>query len=253
MKAGRTRAGSRAAGSHTAALAASDVAVDALFQQSGVIRADTIDEMFDVAACLDAQPLPAGRRVAIVTNAGGPGILAVDACEAAGLAVSEFSEATRDTLRAFLPAEASRRQPRRHGGVRRTGRVPADHRHRARRRGRRRADRDLHPGRSAHLRRDPGRHPRRHRRRPARRGHWQAGAGLRHGRIGQPAPLVVDGETVPAYAFPENAARALGKVAAYAQWRATPPALFWGFDDIRPGDARDLCRDVVADRRPTLG
>ena len=60
MKAGRTRAGSRAAGSHTAALAASDVAVDALFHQSGVIRADTIDEMFDIAACLDAQPLPAG-------------------------------------------------------------------------------------------------------------------------------------------------------------------------------------------------
>ena len=91
MKAGRTRAGSRAAGSHTAALAASDVAVDALFHQSGVIRADTIDEMFDIAACLDAQPLPAGRRVGIVTNAGGPGILAVDACEAAGLSVVEFS------------------------------------------------------------------------------------------------------------------------------------------------------------------
>src|SRR6185436_10983657 len=89
VKAGRTRAGSRAAGSHTAALAASDVAVNALFQQSGVIRADTIDEMFDVAACLEAQPLPDGRRVAIVTNAGGPGILAVDACESAGLTVAE--------------------------------------------------------------------------------------------------------------------------------------------------------------------
>ena len=85
VKAGRTRAGSRAAGSHTAALAASDAAVDALFHQSGVIRAETIDEMFDIAALLDAQPLPAGSRVAVVTNAGGPGILAVDACEAAGL------------------------------------------------------------------------------------------------------------------------------------------------------------------------
>src|SRR4051812_49446218 len=60
-----SRAGWRAAGSHTAALAASDVAVDALFHQSGVIRADTIDEMFDIAACLDAQPLPAGLRVGI--------------------------------------------------------------------------------------------------------------------------------------------------------------------------------------------
>ena len=85
-------------------------------------------------------------------------------------------------------------------------------------------------------------------------------AGRRAGATGKPvlacvmaesgklAPLVVDGETVPAYAFPENAARALGKVAAYAQWRAQPPALFWGFDDIRPGEARELCRDVLAGR-----
>ena len=65
VKAGRTRAGSRAATSHTAALAASEVAVDALFRQAGVIHADTIGEMFDVGACLDAQPLPRGRRVAI--------------------------------------------------------------------------------------------------------------------------------------------------------------------------------------------
>ncbi len=107
VKSGRTKAGSRAAGSHTAALATSDTAVDALFQQTGVIRADTIDEMFDIAACLDLQPLPPGRRVAVVTNAGGPGILAVDACESAGLTVPAFSAATREHLAAFLPAEAS--------------------------------------------------------------------------------------------------------------------------------------------------
>ena len=87
MKSGRTAAGLRAATSHTAGLAASELAVDGLFQQAGVIRADTIDEMFDVAACLDSQPLPPGRRVAIVTNAGGPGILAADACVAGGLDV----------------------------------------------------------------------------------------------------------------------------------------------------------------------
>src|SRR6185295_16305283 len=106
VKAGRTDAGVRAAASHTASLAASEAAVEGLFRQAGVIRADTIDEMFDLAACLDAQPLPAGRRVAIVTNAGGPGILAVDACEAAGLTVSPFSAATRATLATFLPPEA---------------------------------------------------------------------------------------------------------------------------------------------------
>src|SRR5213079_2208582 len=98
VKAGRTHAGLRAAGSHTAAMAASDVAVDALFHQAGVIRADTMDDMFDIAACLDSQPLPPGRRVAIVTNAGGPGILAVDACEAASLSVVPFAEHTRKAL-----------------------------------------------------------------------------------------------------------------------------------------------------------
>ena len=87
VKSGRTVAGLRAAASHTAGLAASELAVDGLFQQAGVIRADTIDEMFDLAVCLDLQPLPPGRRVAIVTNAGGPGILAADACVAGGLDV----------------------------------------------------------------------------------------------------------------------------------------------------------------------
>src|SRR3954451_2819874 len=111
VKAGRTRGGSRAAGSHTAALAANDTAVDALFHQSGVIRADTIDEMFDVAACLDVQPLPAGRRLAIVTNAGGPGILAVDASESVGLTVAPFSTATQARLAAFLPPAASISNP----------------------------------------------------------------------------------------------------------------------------------------------
>src|SRR5204862_402979 len=93
------------------AIAASDIAVDALFHQAGVIRADTIDEMFDIATCLEAQPLPPGRRVAIVTNAGGPGLLAVDACEAAGLTVAPFSDATRARLAEFLPPEAGVRNP----------------------------------------------------------------------------------------------------------------------------------------------
>ncbi len=100
IKAGRTGAGSRAAGSHTAGLASNDTAVAALFAQSGIIRADTIDEMFDVAQCLDLQPLPEGRRVAILTNTGGPGILAADACEGAGLTVAPFGQPTRTALAA---------------------------------------------------------------------------------------------------------------------------------------------------------
>ena len=111
MKAGRTRPGSRAAGSHTAALAASDVAVDALFQQSGVIRAETIDEMFDIAACLDAQPLPGGRRVAVVTNAGGPASSPSTPARRRDSRCRNSREATRDRLRAFLPPEATVTNP----------------------------------------------------------------------------------------------------------------------------------------------
>src|SRR4029079_12958556 len=79
VKAGRSRAGSRAAASHTGALASSDAVVDALFRQAGVIRTERLEELFDAAALLSPQPLPAGRRVAVLTNAGGPGILAADA------------------------------------------------------------------------------------------------------------------------------------------------------------------------------
>ena len=84
MKGGTTRAGSKAASSHTAALAGSEAAVDALFRHAGVIRTRTLEELVDVATLLSSQPVPHGRRVALLTNAGGLGILAADACEAAG-------------------------------------------------------------------------------------------------------------------------------------------------------------------------
>jgi acetyl coenzyme A synthetase (ADP forming)-like protein len=111
VKSGRTEAGARAASSHTGSLAGMDVAVDALLGQAGVIRTDTIDELFDVAMLVANQPVPRGRRVAILTNAGGPGIMASDACESRGLEVARLSEATQEALRAFLPREASVRNP----------------------------------------------------------------------------------------------------------------------------------------------
>lgn len=108
VKSGRSAAGARATSSHTGALiAASDVTVDALFRQAGVVRTDTLAELFDVAALLANQPLPAGRRVGIITNAGGPAILCADACEARGLEVPVLSETSQTKLRAFLPAGAS--------------------------------------------------------------------------------------------------------------------------------------------------
>ena len=107
VKAGRSAAGARAASSHTGALAASDVIVEALFRHAGVIRTYTLEEMFDVAALLAHQPIPHGGRVAILTNAGGPAILAADACEANGLQLPQLGAATRDALHAMLPAAAS--------------------------------------------------------------------------------------------------------------------------------------------------
>ena len=111
LKAGTTGAGARAASSHTAALAGSEAAVDALFRQAGVLRARTLEELVDVAALLSSQPLPRGRRVAVLTNAGGLGILCADACEAAGLELPELADATRAALAEHLPAEASVANP----------------------------------------------------------------------------------------------------------------------------------------------
>ncbi len=112
VRSGRGKAGARAAASHTASLAAaSDSTVNALFRQTGVLRTETLSDMFDLLSLLATQPLPKGSRVAIVTNAGGPAILCADACEANSLEVVELSEATRRSLRAFLPPTAATGNP----------------------------------------------------------------------------------------------------------------------------------------------
>ena len=107
FKGGRTAAGARAASSHTGALAAGDVAVDALLEQAGCLRAGTLEEMFDLALALEASPPAHGRRVVVVTNAGGPAIAATDALADERLAVATLAPATEQALRAFLPAEAA--------------------------------------------------------------------------------------------------------------------------------------------------
>jgi acetyl coenzyme A synthetase (ADP forming)-like protein len=111
MKSGRSRVGARAATSHTGALAASDVAVDALLAQAGVLRAATMEELFDMAMAFGATPLPRSRRTVVVTNSGGPGILAADALEAVKLDLVEPSDATKDKIRPLLSEEASIRNP----------------------------------------------------------------------------------------------------------------------------------------------
>lgn len=111
VKSGRTPAGSRAAASHTGAMATAEVASEAMFQQAGIIRADTLEDVFDTANLLSHQPVPNGRRVAILTNGGGPGIMTADACVSRGLEVPQLSDRTRAELKKYLRQEASLNNP----------------------------------------------------------------------------------------------------------------------------------------------
>ncbi|HXG08217.1 MAG TPA: GNAT family N-acetyltransferase [Gemmataceae bacterium] len=248
LKSGRTQAGGRAAGSHTAALAAREAAVDALFRQTGVIRADTLEEMFDLAALLGSQPLPRGRRVAIITNAGGPAILCADACEAGGLVIPEFSVSTQERLSAFLPAAASVANPvdmiasagpeqyrQAITTVLTSGEVDAliwiyipaglaegDAVAAAAREG-------IAQARAAGATAQPV------------LACWMAEAGVR---------TQLDGsvERTPCYAFPEAAGHVLGKAADYAAWRAQPPGMIPDFDDLDLPSARDVCQKALVQR-----
>jgi acetate---CoA ligase (ADP-forming) len=250
VKSGRTRAGLRAATSHTAALAARDTVVDALFESTGVIRADTIDEMFDITACLSQQPLPSGRRVAIVSNAGGPGILAVDACERSHLSVVEFSPATRDRLSSFLSSSASVANP-----VDMVASAGADDYRRA-------IEAVLGAGEvDALIVIYTAIDPRRSSGVVDGIGEGIAAArtaGCRKPVLAclmsdatHPIRLNVNGERVPSYTFPENAVRALSKIAHYTEWRSAAPGRVPHFDDALVDDARRLCAEVVTARGET--
>ena len=111
LKSGTSQSGQRAASSHTAALAGSEAAVDALFRQAGVIRASSLEELIDTATLFSSQPRLTGRSVGILTNAGGLGILCADACESVGLEVPPLGDETRTKLQAVLPAESSVANP----------------------------------------------------------------------------------------------------------------------------------------------
>jgi acyl-CoA synthetase (NDP forming) len=247
VKAGRTSAGSRAAGSHTAALAANDVAVDALFQQTGVIRAGALDEMFEIASLLDNQPLIRGRRVGIITNAGGPGILCTDACEAGGLIIPELREETKAELRKFLPPAAGVSNPvdmiasARAESYQRTIEallpsseidaliviyIPID-----------RSDSEPIAGA---IRRGVSRTREIHGRDKPVLACIMTSAGAR--------PLITSTETIPSYRFPEATARVLSKTVAYAEWRAKPTAMVPGFTDIDKDGARQVVLHTIQSR-----
>jgi acetyl coenzyme A synthetase (ADP forming)-like protein len=111
VKGGGSAAGSRAASSHTGALATPQIASDALFRQAGIVRVNALEELFNVATLLSNQPVPRGNRVAIVTNGGGPGIIAADACEHYGLALPELSPEGIEVLRSMVKRDITFRNP----------------------------------------------------------------------------------------------------------------------------------------------
>lgn len=247
LKSGRTAAGGRAAGSHTAALAGRTAAADALFRQTGVIQAETLEEMFDLALALGSQPLPRGRRVGIVTNAGGPGILCADACEAGGLAVPELSGPLRVRLAGLLPGASTGNPVDLIAGA-----GPENYR--------RAVEAVLTSGEvdalvviytpvglaeTSAVTRAVG----------------EAVAAARAaGAAGRPvltclmagqefrSRLDLGSERVPCYAFPETAGRVLGRVAAYADWLSQTPGVIPDFDDLDLPAARDVCQKALAGR-----
>jgi acetate---CoA ligase (ADP-forming) len=111
IKSGRTAQGAKAASSHTGSLVGSDEVYDAIFAQAGVLRLDSVEEMFQLAVGFANQPLPEGNRVAVVTNAGGPGIMATDACIRSGLEMAKLSDQSVDALKKVLPPTSNFSNP----------------------------------------------------------------------------------------------------------------------------------------------
>lgn len=237
LKAARTRVGARAASSHTAALAGPDRAAEALLLQSGVLRVETLQELFEVTALLSNQPLPRGRNVAILTNAGGPGILCADALTGHGLLVPEFTFELQTALRSFLRPEAAVKNP-----VDLIGTIDA---------GEFRKCLELLMDScevdaviTIYVPREPGTSvnvARAIREVTAARGGAKTSLSVFMQTDGLPAELGDTTSRVPGYQYPEAAAGALALAVRYAEHRACPPGRIPEFPEIRT----DACRAIV--------
>lgn len=243
VKSGRSAAGARATSSHTGALlAASDVTVDALFRQAGVIRTDTLEELFDVASLLSNQPLPRGNRVGIITNAGGPAILCADACEARGLEVPILSESSKKKLGTFLPAGASVGNP-----VDMIASAPAEHY--------RQAIDIVASDQNIDALIVIFTPPLVTRAEDVAREIVEAVKTIAPGKpilsvflSAQAAPeeLRSGAVRIPSYSFPETAAIALARAARYCQWRERPETTAPRFSDVRRDEAAATVATALA-------
>jgi acetate---CoA ligase (ADP-forming) len=242
VKSGRSAAGARASSSHTGALlAASDVTVDALFRQAGVIRTDTLAELFDVASLLANQPAARGRRVGIVTNAGGPGIMCADACEAGGLQVVELSPELRAKLAEGLPAAAAVANP-----VDMLASAPAGHY-------RRTVELVVASGEvdAAIVIFIP----------PLLTEAAEVASAVRAAAAAGTVPVLTvimsadrlprepddAGPRLPTYRFPEDAARALARAAEYGSWRERPEGRLPELPGLRRDEAAALLAAALAE------
>jgi acetate---CoA ligase (ADP-forming) len=275
IKSGRTLEGAKAATSHTGALAGSDEVYDSIFMQSGVLRVETIEELFDYAIAFAQQPLPQGNRIAIVTNAGGAGILATDAAVRHGVQLAEFTEETVKRLRNLLPPTANVANPvdmtgepneQRYETVVRTVLedpnvagvvvIAAPHilmsleniaRHIVR------AVQALTPDPAPSPRPNP---PAPFPKREGGGSPLRAGEGLGEGSSGgkvqkpvlaclmavtdaRPAIEILEEANIPHYSFPERAARALAAMARYREWVHRPRTEYRVFTDVQIEQARE--------------
>ncbi|HEY7945221.1 MAG TPA: acetate--CoA ligase family protein, partial [Casimicrobiaceae bacterium] len=239
VKSGRSSAGTRAAASHTAALASPDTVVDALFRQAGVIRVDTLEELLDCGQLLANQPALAGHRLAIVGNAGGAAVLAADACEAAGLSVPEFEAETQAAIRDIAGPNAGVSNPVDLGA----GATPQLFAN-ALRTALGSASVDgavviLAPVATA----DPE---------DVARAVVGIDSGDRPivfvhlGDSAAPAALSAGARKIPSYAFPERAVRALGRIAEHSTWKSRPVGVAARLDGIDIDIAHSLVKRYLA-------
>ncbi|HLZ35548.1 MAG TPA: acetate--CoA ligase family protein [Nitrospira sp.] len=250
FKAGRTAAGQSAAGSHTAALATNETAVEALFRQCGVIRAKTLGELLALATGLSNQQRPAGRSVGILTNSGGPGVLCADTCAAEGLRMPVLSDRTLAALSSFLPRTAALRNP-----VDVIGFATEEQHARAVETLLKADEIDtliiLHV--SVRAEDNP----------PVAAGIIR---GIRAGRqaIGKHKPVYIcwmaegdlertftaDGETIPTYSHPEIPALILARTVTYDTWRRQSAGEVPDYTDVDLSKARSICARALAERGP---
>ena len=249
LKAGHTQAGQSAAGSHTAALATNDTAVDALFSQCGVIRAKTLEEFLALATGFSTQPRPHGRRIGILTNSGGPGVLCADSCAAEGLLVPELSKTAQSTLASFLPPMAALRNP-----VDVIGFATEDQHARAVETMLASDECDALIIVHVSVRTKDNE--------PVAAGIIR---GIRSARqTGYKKPIylcwmaegdldrrfTVDGEAIPTFRHPEIPARIISRAVAYDDWRQQPNGLVPVYTDVDLATAKEVCANALTNRGP---